>query len=87
VLGYVLLQTALFRGTPPIMYRVGFTGALLSYAIVVKKSLGQPQLNAAWVQRAFVDENVQYAVLALYWWISTPINRSSSLSFYIASSN
>jgi hypothetical protein len=42
---------------------------------VVFKSLGRPQPNAAWVRRAFVDENVQYAVLALYWWISTPINR------------
>ncbi|KAI9635146.1 putative endoplasmic reticulum protein [Dioszegia hungarica] len=73
---YVLLQTVLFRGTPQIIYRLGFTGALLSYCIVVFKSLGRPQPNAAWVRRAFVDENVQYAVLALYWWISKPINLS-----------
>lgn len=84
--GYVLLQTVLFRGTPQIIYRLGFTGALLSYCIVVFKSLGRPQPNAAWVRRAFVDENVQYAVLALYWWISKPINcASSSLLFNLRS--
>jgi hypothetical protein len=33
----------------------------------VFKSLGRPQTNMAYLRRAFVDENVQYAVLALYW--------------------
>ncbi|KAK4688830.1 transmembrane protein 33, partial [Tremellales sp. Uapishka_1] len=73
---YILLQTVLFRGTPSFVYRLSYTGALLSYSIVVYKSLGIPQLNAAWARRAFVDENVQYAVLAMYWWISKPINIS-----------
>lgn len=70
---YILLQTLLFRGTPALIYRASYTGALLSYSIVVFKSLGVPQANANWLRRAFVDENVQYAVLALYWWISKPV--------------
>ena len=37
------------------------------------KSLGQPAINQAWLQRALKDENVQYALLALYWVISKPV--------------
>ncbi|WVR05870.1 hypothetical protein IAU60_002896 [Kwoniella sp. DSM 27419] len=73
---YVLLQTALFRPTPVKTYKIAFTGALLSYSIVVYKSLGRPQPNAAWIRRAIVDENVQYAILALYWWVAKPVNFS-----------
>ena len=58
-----MLQTLLFR-TPVRAYRMVYVGALLSYAIVV--------LN--WLRRAFVDENFQYGLLALYWLISKPIN-------------
>ncbi|CAD6580631.1 MAG: hypothetical protein CYPHOPRED_001313 [Cyphobasidiales sp. Tagirdzhanova-0007] len=35
--------------------------------IVVYKSLGIPSLNKAYLQRALLDENVQYLLLALYW--------------------
>lgn len=31
------------------------------------KSLGIPSLNKAYLQRALLDENVQYLLLALYW--------------------
>lgn len=31
------------------------------------KSLGIPSLNRAYIQRALLDENVQYLLLALYW--------------------
>ena len=71
---YILLRTVFFRPTPNKVYRLSYTGALLSYTIVVLKSLGRPTLDAAWLRRAFVDENVQYMMLALYWWISKPIN-------------
>ncbi|CAD6573805.1 MAG: Rho GTPase protein rac1 [Tremellales sp. Tagirdzhanova-0007] len=71
---YILIQTLFFRPTPTLTYRICYTGALLSYSIVVFKSLGRPALNQAYLKRAFVDENVQYAILALYWWISKPIN-------------
>lgn len=75
-----MLQTVFFRPTPAKTYRVSYLGALLSYAIVVTKSLGMPSLNQAWLRRAFVDENVQYMVLALYWFISKPINRQSTIN-------
>lgn len=54
-------------------YKTALTGALISYAIVCQKSLGTPQPNAAYVRRAFLDENVQYFLLAFYWWSSKPI--------------
>jgi hypothetical protein len=59
---------------PVALYKFGYLGALLSYCIVILKSLGKPQANIQWIQRAFVDENVQYAVLALYWFVSKPVN-------------
>ncbi|KAK8865900.1 hypothetical protein IAR55_001048 [Kwoniella newhampshirensis] len=74
--GYIMLQTVFFRPTPTKTYKLAYTGALLSYSIVVFKSLGRPQANAAWIRRALPDENVQYAILAFYWWISKPVNVS-----------
>lgn len=70
-----MLQTLLFR-TPVRAYRLVYIGALLSYAIVVLKSLGKPR-GVNWLRRAFVDENFQYGLLALYWLISKPINSES----------
>jgi hypothetical protein len=46
---------------------VAYAGALASYSIVVYKSMGVPKMTAEWARRAFLDENVQYAVLATYW--------------------
>ncbi|KAL7423821.1 Transmembrane nucleoporin [Cryptotrichosporon argae] len=69
----VLLATAFFRSTPAFWYRLAFAGALASYTIVILKSLGRPS-GGAWLRRAFVDENAQYGLLALYWFISKPIN-------------
>jgi len=54
-------------------YRVSYIGALVSYAIVCQKSLGAPQPNAAYVKRALLDENVQYCLLAFFWWTQRPI--------------
>lgn len=54
-------------------YKASFTGALISYAIVCQKSLGVPQPNIAYVKRALLDENVQYFLLAFFWWSSKPI--------------
>lgn len=73
-----MLQTLLFR-TPVRAYRLVYIGALLSYAIVVLKSLGKPR-GVNWLRRAFVDENFQYGLLALYWLISKPINSEWSRS-------
>jgi hypothetical protein len=54
-------------------YKASFTGALISYAIVCQKSLGVPQPNAGFIKRALLDENVQYFLLAFFWWTSKPI--------------
>ncbi|GAA5993122.1 hypothetical protein JCM10908_001300 [Rhodotorula pacifica] len=70
----VLLGTAfslLGRGAQA--YRIAYFGALVSWGIVVYKSLGTPQVNRAYLQRALLDENVQYLLLALYWFLQKPI--------------
>ncbi|KIJ07928.1 hypothetical protein PAXINDRAFT_173193 [Paxillus involutus ATCC 200175] len=54
-------------------YKAGFLGALVSYAIVCHKSLGTFQPNLAYVQKALTDENVQYFLLAFFWWSSKPV--------------
>ena len=37
------------------------------------KSLGTPQVNRAYLQRALLDENVQYLLLALYWFLQASL--------------
>lgn len=67
------LAAMLFRGPSAWWYKTSFLGALVSYAIVCIKSLGNPQPNMAWINRALADENVQYFLLALFWWSSKPV--------------
>jgi len=62
-----------FKSVSAWWYKASFTGALVSYAIVCQKSLGPPQPNAAYIKRALLDENVQYFMLAFFWWTSKPI--------------
>ncbi|KAG9314641.1 P-loop containing nucleoside triphosphate hydrolase protein [Chiua virens] len=54
-------------------YKASFLGALLSYAIVCYKSLGTLRPNMAFLKKAATDENVQYFVLAFFWWSSKPV--------------
>jgi len=78
---FLLLSTALsyffarltFQTISAWWYKASFTGALISYAIVCQKSLGPPQPNIGYVRRALLDENVQYFMLAFFWWSSKPI--------------
>lgn len=78
---FVLLVSALryfvawvtFKSVSAWWYKASFFGALLSYAIVCHKSLGTPQPNMGFVRRALLDENVQYFILALFWWTSKPV--------------
>jgi len=78
---FILLVSALryfiawvtFKSVSTWWYKASFTGALISYAIVCQKSLGMPQPNTTYIRRAMVDENVQYFLLALFWWSSKPI--------------
>lgn len=51
-------------------YRIAYLGAIVSYGVVIYKSFGVPRTDRAYVQRALMDENVQYLVIAMYWcWI------------------
>lgn len=59
-----------FKSISTLWYKASFSGALVSYAIVCQKSLGIPQPNMTYVRRALLDENVQYFLLAIYWWSS-----------------
>ncbi|KAF9557857.1 hypothetical protein CPC08DRAFT_819645 [Agrocybe pediades] len=68
-----LLAWATFKTASTLWYKASFTGALISYAIVCQKSLGTPQPNVAYVRRALLDENVQYFLLAFFWWTSKPV--------------
>ncbi|KAM5538249.1 hypothetical protein V8D89_008136 [Ganoderma adspersum] len=67
------LAKLMFTSISSFWYRASFTGALVSYAIVCQKSLGVPQPNAAWIRRALLDENIQYFLLAFFWWSSRPV--------------
>jgi len=80
--GHFLLLTAslryivawvTFKSASALWYKASFTGALVSYAIVCQKSLGTPQPNLAFVRRALLDENIQYFLLAFFWFTSKPI--------------
>ncbi|KAE9410793.1 hypothetical protein BT96DRAFT_930776 [Gymnopus androsaceus JB14] len=64
---------ATFKNVSPVWYKACYTGAILSYAIVCHKSLGLPQPNMAYARKALLDENVQYFILAFFWWTSKPI--------------
>ncbi|THH11796.1 hypothetical protein EW145_g425 [Phellinidium pouzarii] len=56
------------------LYFLSYFGALVSYAIVCYKSFGQgPQPAGSTLRRAMIDENVQYFILALFWWMSKPV--------------
>ena len=46
-----------------IWYRVAYLGAIISYGVVIYKSFGVPRTDRAYVQRALMDENVQYLSL------------------------
>ncbi|PPR08130.1 hypothetical protein CVT24_012374 [Panaeolus cyanescens] len=68
-----VIAWATFKTVSAWWYKASFTGALISYAIVCQKSLGTPQPNIAYIRRALLDENVQYFLMAFFWWTSKPI--------------
>ncbi|KAF8898370.1 hypothetical protein BD779DRAFT_3443 [Infundibulicybe gibba] len=71
-LRYIFLWIT-FKPASVFWYKASYTGALVSYAIVCQKSLGTPQPNLAFFRRAMLDENIQYFLLALFWFTSKPI--------------
>ncbi|KAJ2576508.1 Transmembrane nucleoporin [Coemansia sp. RSA 1807] len=54
-------------------YTKAYMGALMSYAIVIYKTYGPPQLNLAFLHRLIVDENVEYLLLAFFWLMMKPM--------------
>lgn len=54
-----------------------YAGTLLSYLIVIYKTLGVPSPTSAYFQRAITDDNAQYGLLALYWALTRPVYRES----------
>ncbi|KAF8624778.1 hypothetical protein AX15_005668 [Amanita polypyramis BW_CC] len=62
-----------FRTASAWWYKTSFLGALFSYAIVCYKTLGFPQPTLAWIKRAVLDENVEYFLLAMFWYSSKPV--------------
>jgi len=68
-----LLGWCTFKAAPLTWwYKAAFVGALLSYFIVIKKSLGIPS-GGAYFRRALVDENFQYFILCIFLLMSKPI--------------
>jgi hypothetical protein len=74
----VIFRTVLFRAIPVTVYKLLYTGTLLSYSIVCYKAYGIPRADVAFIRKAFVDENVQYALLAFWWYVS----RHTTISMY-----
>ena len=64
---FIIFRTVLFRSIPLTIYKLLYTGTLISYAIVCYKAYGVPRADVAFIRKAFVDENVQYALLAFWW--------------------
>ncbi|KAJ1977352.1 Transmembrane nucleoporin [Dimargaris verticillata] len=57
----------------PTYYYRAYLGVLSSYAIVLYKTHGKPQVNMQFLQRVAADENMQYFFLALFWYMVTPL--------------
>jgi len=60
------------RSYSPYYYRA-YVGVLTSYGVVVYKSFGGFQFTTEFRQRLLMDENVQYLILAFYWYCTAPI--------------
>ncbi|KAG0278113.1 hypothetical protein BGZ95_004708 [Linnemannia exigua] len=54
-------------------YSRAFLGAVVSYGVVVYKSFPQIKFEAQFLQSMLVEENVQYFLMAIFWWRSTPM--------------
>ncbi|KAK0548726.1 Transmembrane nucleoporin [Tilletia horrida] len=54
-------------------YRLAYAGAVISYGLVTYRAFATQPMNKATLQRALMDENVQYVMLALIWLWTKPI--------------
>ncbi|KAL6304212.1 hypothetical protein BKA93DRAFT_784378 [Sparassis latifolia] len=73
------LAAILFRAVSAWWYKTAFIGALVSYTIVCEKQYANererlpPVLSLAFARRVLMEENVQYLLLAIFWWSSKPV--------------
>ncbi|ORZ09497.1 hypothetical protein BCR42DRAFT_358728 [Absidia repens] len=72
---FYVISVITFNASPK-PYKIAYLGALVSYGVVIYKTHGIPQLNAAYAQRLVTDENVQYFFLATYNFFSDPVEVS-----------
>ncbi|KAH8992025.1 hypothetical protein EDB92DRAFT_1934937 [Lactarius akahatsu] len=70
-----ILAWAAFKAPSPWWYKASYAGALVSYSIVCQKSLGVMSTIPRFVVTYTDDlsQNVQYLILAFFWFTSKPI--------------
>lgn len=68
------LPWAKFKSGSSAAYSLGFAGAIVSWTVVVLKSLGPPNASRAYINRALLDENAQYLILALTWFFQKRVS-------------
>ncbi|KAI1302857.1 hypothetical protein EDD11_005461 [Mortierella claussenii] len=54
-------------------YKRAFLGAMISYGIVAYRSFPQIKFEVQFLQSMLVEENVQYFLMAIFWWRATPM--------------
>ncbi|KAI8872955.1 hypothetical protein GQ42DRAFT_131642, partial [Ramicandelaber brevisporus] len=62
----------MFSGSASV-YGLAYAACLISYVIVLFISHGKPRLNLQYLQSLYKDESAMYAVMAFYWWVSSPV--------------
>ncbi|KAJ3376407.1 hypothetical protein HDU92_000380 [Lobulomyces angularis] len=72
-LGSIYILFFRFSSGGDSFYVRAYYGTLLSYAIILYKAHGTPQLSRAYLQRIMMDENTQYLLLAVVWFTSPPV--------------
>jgi len=70
---YTLFKLVTFSTPSIYVYSIAYAGAVISWGIVVYKTLGIPMLNKIYLQRFLGDENGEYLLLALFWFFSKPV--------------
>ncbi|KAG1460650.1 hypothetical protein G6F46_002839 [Rhizopus delemar] len=74
IFGTLLYALSIFTfNSNTLLYKQAYFGAMLSYGVVLYKSHGIPQASSAYMRKLVMDENAQYFLLAVYWFISNPI--------------
>ncbi|PWA00537.1 hypothetical protein BB558_003438 [Smittium angustum] len=71
--GSLYFMKFMFSPSSAKYYSFAYIGAIISYGISIYKTYGPPQFSLPFLQRLIVDENVQYVILAIYFYTQSPI--------------